>query len=666
MGVLETTKGKRGKSTLLLIIVITFVLGVVYFWVYKHQNWFVIEKTYSTITLNSSTLTLSEKETSHIFVIKNNKDGSKENVTVHSDFSTSNTSVATVDNNGVISSVNSGFAKIKVRYEGITKQIEVTVTSSIAQVNVKDYGAVGDGIVNDTTAFQDAIDDLSKKGGGNIFVPKGIYSVHSIFLKPKVNIIGENREVVTLKLADDAPDGQNRVINMNDHTKVQNITCDGNYQKHPNGIEHMHCIFAFDKENILIDNNKLKNAIGDGISISGSTKASNYVVISNNIIEENQRSQIVIEQVNHLKIFNNKITSLTGRPGIHFEPWEKMQYFDAKIFKNTIITNTDGYAVLLTGAEFDVTGKGGTGYYYHDIEFYQNTVNSPYGLIRIIDTSGANVHDNKLNVKYVHIWRKNKNTKISSNSINGEIGVLIEGGWDGNLLSSGTEIENNQFSTLKEGVLIQDGAEKVNIHQNSFYGSSDKSGVKLLASEDINEITLSDNTFSLYSNGVYFDYVSNSDKLIKEVLILNNRFIDLVENALFIQGTVHKVVFDSNVVERSSGAFIYVHKGRPMSSIAITNNIISGGKKGINLEEYGRGSLDSLKIEGNHISDTTDIGDGQSTGAAIELDQFATPPTNVSISDNVLTNNKRNFITVPDSLLTSLKNNSLLKNDRRR
>ena len=157
-------------------------------------------------------------------------------------------------------------------------------------MNVKDYGAVGDGSVNDTTAFQDAINDLHAKGGGDIYIPEGTYLIHSIFLKPNINLLGENRDTVTLKFADDAPDGYVRVINMDDHTKVQNITCDGNYQMHPNGTEHMHCIFAFDNDHILIDNNRLKNAVGDGISISGTKKASNDVIISNNIVEENQRS----------------------------------------------------------------------------------------------------------------------------------------------------------------------------------------------------------------------------------------------------------------------------------------------------------------------------------------------------------------------------------------
>ena len=56
---------------------------------------------------------------------------------------------------------------------------------------MKDYGAVGDGVVDDTIAFQDAINDLSTKGGENICSRRGTYSLQEIFLKPKVNIVGE-------------------------------------------------------------------------------------------------------------------------------------------------------------------------------------------------------------------------------------------------------------------------------------------------------------------------------------------------------------------------------------------------------------------------------------------------------------------------------------------
>ena len=56
-------------------------------------------------------------------------------------------------------------------------------------VSVKDFGAKGDGLVLDTKAIQDAIDDAAfQKGGGIVIVPKGIYLCGSIWLKSKVEL----------------------------------------------------------------------------------------------------------------------------------------------------------------------------------------------------------------------------------------------------------------------------------------------------------------------------------------------------------------------------------------------------------------------------------------------------------------------------------------------
>ena len=40
-------------------------------------------------------------------------------------------------------------------------------------VNVKTYGAVGDGVTDDTDAMQDAMDAVSSSGGGKIYFPTG-------------------------------------------------------------------------------------------------------------------------------------------------------------------------------------------------------------------------------------------------------------------------------------------------------------------------------------------------------------------------------------------------------------------------------------------------------------------------------------------------------------
>lgn len=48
-------------------------------------------------------------------------------------------------------------------------------------VNVKDFGAVGDGVTNDTTAFRAALAALAGMGGGTLLVPAGHYILSSAF-----------------------------------------------------------------------------------------------------------------------------------------------------------------------------------------------------------------------------------------------------------------------------------------------------------------------------------------------------------------------------------------------------------------------------------------------------------------------------------------------------
>ena len=52
--------------------------------------------------------------------------------------------------------------------------------------NVTDYGAVGDGITLNTTAFQSAIDACANSGGGTVVIPSGIYLSGTIVLKNNI------------------------------------------------------------------------------------------------------------------------------------------------------------------------------------------------------------------------------------------------------------------------------------------------------------------------------------------------------------------------------------------------------------------------------------------------------------------------------------------------
>ena len=56
------------------------------------------------------------------------------------------------------------------------------------QYNVKAYGAVGDGVTDDTLSIQAAIDACYAGGGGTVLIPEGTYNVTSLHLKSNVEL----------------------------------------------------------------------------------------------------------------------------------------------------------------------------------------------------------------------------------------------------------------------------------------------------------------------------------------------------------------------------------------------------------------------------------------------------------------------------------------------
>jgi polygalacturonase len=84
------------------------------------------------------------------------------------------------------------------------------ITPSFFEVfmfNVKDFGAIGNGVVDDRASVQKAIDACGN-AGGDVFFPMGTYLVSSagtaafcIRLASKVKLVGENRAGSILKQA---------------------------------------------------------------------------------------------------------------------------------------------------------------------------------------------------------------------------------------------------------------------------------------------------------------------------------------------------------------------------------------------------------------------------------------------------------------------------------
>ena len=74
-------------------------------------------------------------------------------------------------------------------------EIKVTTETESFTLNVKKFGAKGDGVSNDTLALQTAI--MSCPKDGRVYIPKGKYLITSIFLKDNLTLeLGEGGEIL--------------------------------------------------------------------------------------------------------------------------------------------------------------------------------------------------------------------------------------------------------------------------------------------------------------------------------------------------------------------------------------------------------------------------------------------------------------------------------------
>ena len=73
--------------------------------------------------------------------------------------------------------------------QGVTGAISRTVQSNLRDVvSVKDFGAVGDGVANDTAAFVAAI-----ATGNKVYIPNGTYNITTLTITTRVEIEGESQ-----------------------------------------------------------------------------------------------------------------------------------------------------------------------------------------------------------------------------------------------------------------------------------------------------------------------------------------------------------------------------------------------------------------------------------------------------------------------------------------
>ena len=112
-----------------------------------------------------------------------------------------------------IEAINSQLDNIKTKHLNDIETINTKLSNDIGAINsqldniknVRDYGAKGDGVTDDTEFIQQAIDYASEHGGGEILFPKGRYMVkgsNNIKLKSNVSLRGLNGAMIDFSQRD--------------------------------------------------------------------------------------------------------------------------------------------------------------------------------------------------------------------------------------------------------------------------------------------------------------------------------------------------------------------------------------------------------------------------------------------------------------------------------
>lgn len=389
--------------------------------------------------------------------------------------------------------------------------------------NVKVYGAKGDGVTDDTSAIQSAL-DAELAGGSTVFFPRGVYLISANLIVPSNTTIILSKGA-TIKLIDNAPIG----IRMLDCRNSDNIhiygggTIDGNSTGTQPTEQKSHGIALTSKtvliEDILIKNISVYNgSMGDGINCEPNfttLKQCENMIIKKCRFDNIGRQDIAFESgINCLvegSIFENGSAS-----AIDCEPsGYTIGLIDGVIINNNICKNKNsGIAVVSASTPTKL----------QNVTISNNHFVNCNTVIRIRDAKYITISDNKMidstgefsiNL-YADDGATNEDVSIHGNTITG----LTTYGIFENIIGTGTNVDVNIVNNKIVGASRP-------IHLTSCTG--------LIVKNNNIKVTSAYQAISanLCTNSVIKNNKTDGDSLGTGIRIVNSDVIDVGNNTLF-------------------------------------------------------------------------------------------------------------------------------------
>jgi len=413
------------------------------------------------------------------------------------------------------------------------------------QVSVQDFGAIGDGVNDDTSAIQLALNS----GHHTVYIPEGIYLVSQLTIPANIILFGDGITTVLKQTTNanmlvlDSGSSTTTISNI----EICNLKLMGEVTTKAFS-EFVHLIAFYGVSNLHIHDCHIVGFRGDGIYIgNGSNERHNKNVCVNNcvidgLINDNRNGISVIDCdgfVAHNNYFVN--VSRGNMPGaIDFEPNNNYNVVrNIKVYSNTFVNI--GGNVAIVGIVFST------------------------GLTTITPVTNIIIRDNNFrdssspNNVFLSIGKTPTNTDVSN-------GLVIEGNYGYNCgqpvfirTGKGITIINNTFENsrggLRLGYLVSEMPESymqdVIIQNNNFIrlgGSENKAGLIVFKCD---RLKILNNIFNDCGTGVSSSYaIEFNVGFSSYVYIMGNIIMTPTGNTLraIIKETQHTLNASTNVL----------------------------------------------------------------------------------------------------------------------
>lgn len=202
------------------------------------------------------------------------------------------------------------FDELNSKVDILTKNNDYLMTEN---VNVKEFGAVGDGITDDTASIKKAIDKLKNKKGV-LYFPSGVYKTSTIILNDNMSIVGETKYTVIKSLSDN-------LIKLNgNNISITNITLDGNTPE-VQTERLISTLTSANRDNLNIENCMLGNMTANYTNCIDIQNFKNVRILNNtfkNLFPANGGAYFIslYGQIEDFLIHNNNFSKIYGNyPG---------------------------------------------------------------------------------------------------------------------------------------------------------------------------------------------------------------------------------------------------------------------------------------------------------------------------------------------------------------